>query len=191
MLSRLGTVKAFEHDLDALEMAREKGAYELQQGTLPNGSFDYSDPFDLVVAFDVIEHIREDRESLTRLRSLLKGGGKMVMTVPAFPFLWSRHDETHHHFRRYTRAHLEKTLKDAGFEVEYISYYNSILFPAVAAVRMFKNFLGIKDNSDDSITPFGLNGVLQKVFSTERHWIGKISVPFGVSLVAVARNPSA
>lgn len=189
MLSRLGTVEAFEHDLDALEMARGKGDFPLQQGTLPHGELSYRDPFDIVVAFDVIEHVEEDLDSLKRLRSLLKQDGKIVMTVPAFPFLWSRHDETHHHFRRYTRRHLDSVLREAGYEVEYISYYNSLLFPAVALARFGKKLLGIKDRSDDSLTPPGMNGVLRRVFSSERHWVGKVSVPFGVSLVAVARNP--
>ena len=189
MLSKLGRVKAFEHDYDALKMAREKGKYHLQQGTLPDGKLNYTEPFDLVVAFDVIEHVEKDTESLKRLRSLLKSDGKIVITVPAFPFLWSRHDETHHHFRRYTKANLACVLKEAGFEVEYLSYFNSLLFPIIAGVRLAKNFLGLH-GSDDGLTPSGANAVLQKVFSTERHWIGKVSVPFGVSLIAVAHNPS-
>lgn len=189
MLSKLGRVKAFEHDYDALKMAREKGKYHLQQGTLPDGELNYTEPFDLVVAFDVIEHVEKDTESLKRLRSLLKSDGKIVITVPAFPFLWSRHDETHHHFRRYTRANLACVLKEAGFEVEYLSYFNSLLFPIIAGVRLAKKFLGFH-GSDDGLTPSGANAVLQKVFSTERHWIGKVSVPFGVSLIAVAHNPS-
>lgn len=190
MLSTFGKVTAFEHDADALQMAREKGPYLLTQGTLPKGLPDYDDPFDLVVALDVIEHIEQDLESLKSLRDLLKTDGKLVMTVPASPFLWSEHDDTHHHFRRYTRRNLRKTLHLAGFEVEYLSYYNSLLFPVVAGVRLVKNLIGIKDNSDDAITPFGFNRPLQKIFSAERHWIGRWSFPFGVSLVAVARNPA-
>lgn len=189
MLSKLGTVTAFEHDLVALQMARGKGEFSLKQGTLPAGSFDYKHPFDLVVAFDVIEHVNEDLESLKRLRSLLKADGIMVLTVPAFPFLWSHHDEIHHHCRRYTRAQLDTIMRKAGFEVEYLSYYNSLLFPFVAGVRIIKNLLGIRDNYDDSITPPGLNSALHKIFSAERYWIGKFSIPFGISLLAVARNP--
>ncbi len=190
MLSEFGIVTAFEHDAGALEMARKKGTCKIEQGTLPQATPDYSDPFDLVVAFDVIEHVKEDVESLKKLRSTLKPNGKMVMTVPAFPFLWSKHDEIHHHFRRYTRPQLTQNLRDAGFEVEYISYFNSLLFPVVIAMRFAKNILGMEETPDDGMPPKGLNRILHSVFSSERHWIGKISVPFGVSLVAVAQNPA-
>lgn len=190
MLSKFGQLSAFEHDADALEMAREKGRFEILQGTLPGATPDYPRAFDLVAAFDVLEHVKEDVESLKRLRASIKPDGKLVMTVPAFPFLWSRHDETHHHFRRYTRPQLKQKLQEAGFELEYISYFNSLLFPLVVAARMVKKAFGLADTPDDGMPAQGLNRILRTIFSSERHWIGKISVPFGVSLVAVVRNPA-
>lgn len=190
MLSHLGEVSGFEHDEQALELAREKGDFPLSQGTLPGGKIDLEDNYDLVVAFDVIEHIEDDHASAVRLKEMLKPDGRFVMTVPAFPFLWSRHDETHHHFRRYTRAELNKKLEDAGYQVEYISYFNSLMFPVVVAVRFAKRLLGLKDVADDAMPSKPLNGILTKVFGFERHWVGRLAVPFGVSLVAVARKPA-
>jgi len=190
MLSQFGQLKAFEHDVEALDMACDKGKYDVLQGTLPRAMPDYQDPFDLVAAFDVIEHVEEDLESLKTLRSKLKPDGKMVMTVPAFPFLWSAHDETHHHFRRYTRPELIKKLQEAGFEIEYISYFNSLLFPVIVGARVIKNLLGIKDIPDDGMPTRSINKILSLIFSSERHWLGRFSAPFGVSLIAIARNPS-
>ncbi|WP_017930845.1 class I SAM-dependent methyltransferase [Robiginitomaculum antarcticum] len=187
MLSQFGEVTAFEHDDDALIMARQKGSYTLAQGTLPQKSPHYAEPFDLIVAFDVVEHIEEDIESLKTLRQSLRPDGSIVITVPAFPFLWSKHDETHHHFRRYTRKNLRTVLEEAGYNVAYMSYFNTMLFPVIAGIRTLKKIFGMTGSADDTMPTKAVNSILQKVFASERHWVGKVSMPFGVSLVAVAK----
>lgn len=190
MLGTIGEVHAFEHDETALAVARGKAgalpADRLQQGTLPHALPEAAEPFDLVVAFDVIEHVEKDRESLVALRRCLRPEGALVMTVPAHPFLWSRHDETHHHFRRYTRAMLRERLEAAGYEVEHLTHYNALLFPLVVAVRAAKRLLRLRD-ADDAMPSPPVNAVLRRVFAAERFWVGRVRVPFGVSLLAVAR----
>lgn len=188
MLAGFGHVTAFEHNDDALVMAKEKGEFALSQGTLPNQAPDYQDPFDLIVAFDVVEHIKEDRESLIALRRSLRPDGSILITVPAVPFLWSRHDETHHHYRRYTRKQLKSVLEEAGYDVEYMSYFNTMLFPLIAGIRVIKKCLRLDDHADDAMPPKRVNSILHKIFSSERHWVGKLSMPFGVSLVVIAKN---
>ena len=191
MLSGLGTVEAFEHDEAALAVARGKAPdLRLEQGTLPHALPAVQARHDFVVAFDVIEHVERDRDSLAALRTRLKPGGALVMTVPAWPSLWSRHDETHHHFRRYTPAHLRAELEAAGYAVEHLGCYNTLLFPAVVAMRALKRWTGREDADDAMPSPF-LNRLLRRVFAFERHWIGRITMPFGVSLIAVARPAGA
>lgn len=190
MLSDFGTVAAFEPDTDALVMAGSKGAYNLKRGFLPAGIPDYATrEFDMVVALDVLEHVEQDIESLKSLRERLAPGGHMVLTVPAFPFLWSRHDETHHHFRRYTRASLTKAFEDAGFEISHMTYYNAFLFPLVAGLRLVRRVLGLNETADDQMPSEGANKVLKTIFSSERKLASRFSLPFGVSLLAVAKNP--
>lgn len=189
MLESLGEVTAFEPDHEALVMAGSKGAFQIERGHLPGGIPDYGKPFDIVVALDVLEHVREDHESLAALREWLAAGGRMVVTVPAFPFLWSRHDETHHHFRRYTRKTLLEAFEAAGFEVEHMTYYNTFLFPLVAGLRLVRRVLNLPESADDRMPSPAVNTVLKTVFAAERKLVSRLSLPFGVSLLAVARNP--
>ena len=191
MLSAFGDVAAFEPDREALVMAGAKGAYQLQQGSLPEGIPAYDGAFDMVVALDVLEHVEHDVESLAALRKRLAPGGRMVLTVPAYQFLWSRHDETHHHFRRYTRKSLSEAFDQAGFEIEHLTYYNSFLFPLVAALRLGRRALGLSETADDQMPSPAVNKVLKTIFSGERKLVSRFSLPFGVSLLAVARNPGA
>ena len=96
---------------------------------------------------------------------------------------------THHHFRRYTRSQLDATLRSAGLEPVRISYFNTLLFPLIAAVRLFKKAFGLKEEGDDSMPSAFVNGALKKIFGFESNFIGRISMPIGVSLLAVAQRP--
>lgn len=145
--------------------------------------------FDVIVLLDVIEHIEDDREALRGVYRALRPGGIALITTPAFPFLWSRHDELAHHYRRYRRAELKHTLKAAGFATPLLSYYNFFLFPGVALLRFMYKLLGIKKNeSDFGSTPGFLNKPLGALFGFERVLLRFFALPFGVSLLAVARK---
>ena len=187
MLADFGSVAAFEPDAGARAMAGSKGTYVIEPGTLPDGIPAYAEPFELIVALDVLEHVEDDLSALCALRERLGADGRLLLTVPAFPFLWSRHDEEHHHFRRYTRASLAAVLGKAGYEIETLTYFNVLLFPLIAGIRLVKNLFGMTDGSDDAMPPGALNGALRSIFSAERRWIGRIPMPFGVSLMAVAK----
>lgn len=190
MLGALGDLVAFEPDDDARKLAATKSDCEIRHGTLPDGNPYKDEKFDLIVAFDVIEHVEQDEESLAALRQSLAPGGKLIMTVPALPWMWSAHDERHHHFRRYTRDSLAATLKNAGYRAVDLTYFNTLLFPLIAGVRAVKKLCGMSEAEDDAMPPAPVNAVLRSVFAAERFLIGRIPLPIGVSLMAVVESPA-
>ncbi|MEE9479837.1 MAG: class I SAM-dependent methyltransferase [Kiloniellales bacterium] len=190
MLSAFGTVAALEPDAEARDFAGRKGPFDIRSGRLPDDIPFEAESFDLVAALDVLEHVEDDLGSLRALREKLRPGGWLLITVPAFPFLWSRHDETHHHKRRYVRAGLLDRLREAGFSPARVTYFNSLLFPLVAGVRLVKTLFGIDGTDDDAMPPGPVNRVLSAIFASERHLIGRIPLPIGVSLLVLARKPA-
>jgi hypothetical protein len=109
--------------------------------------------------------------------------------VPAYVFLWSQHDVVNHHKRRYVLPQFRDRLREAGFEVRFISYYNTLLFPLIAGVRMVKKLLRLKESPDDSLPglPF-VNTALREIFAAERHILKAAALPFGVSIIALCRK---
>jgi len=186
MLARFGTVRAFEPDDDARAVAQARGIGTIDAGTLPGGLPFDGTGFDMIAAFDVLEHVDADTASLTALGGRLKPNGRIVLTVPAFPWMWSEHDVRHHHFRRYTRRTLSDTISAAGLTLHKITYFNTVLFPAIAGVRATKSLLRLKDARDDSMPPAPLNALLCTLFSAEKPLVASGSLPVGVSLLAVA-----
>lgn len=191
MLSEFGDVDGAEASPDALERARRKFPSRRIEPcalphTLPQGTWD------VVTAFDVIEHLDEPIDSLRQLRARLPFDGQVVVTVPAFQFLWSHHDEVNQHRRRYSRLELVSQLSSAGLRVTFISYYNTLLFPAVAGARLLEKLMpsrfAKKTGSDLEETPGPLNQVLTTLLGSERHAVGRLGLPFGVSLIAVAQH---
>lgn len=148
-----------------------------------------SNTYDVVTLLDVLEHLEDDRDSLSEVYRILAPNGIVLLTVPAFMFLWTSHDERAHHYRRYRRGDLMEKLKSAGFEPELVSYYNFFLFPPIALVRFIQKFFAPKnETSDFSRSPKTLNSFFAALFGFERFLLRHVSLPFGVSLVAVARK---
>ena len=190
MLQRFGSVTGIEHDESAADLARRRNIAPILPGTLPDDLPALPGRFDVIALFDVIEHIDEDRDSLVALSALLKPGGRIIATVPAFNFLWSRHDDENQHKRRYRRRTLEQLARESGLGLKYVSYFNTWLFPAVAAVRLFRKLFPYEESWQDMRMPAPLvNQVLQKLFSSERLLLGRASMPFGISLLAVLAAP--
>jgi SAM-dependent methyltransferase len=186
MLSQFGEVYASEMDGEAAKRSVDKRiAKAVKHEALPEQcSFD-NNFFDLIVMLDVLEHIKDDGKALGVLRDKLKTGGKLLVAVPAYMFLWSGHDVANHHWRRYTRAGLRRVIASAGFVNGYASYFNVCLFPAAALGRFIKRIKG--DGSHDLAMPAPwLNRALTSLFGNEALFIPKISFPFGVSLMAIA-----
>ncbi len=188
MLARFGKLEAFELDEEARAIAETKMRIKVKPGILPDGIPFKPGSFDVVTAFDVLEHVEQDVASLKKLGEQLTPDGRLFMTVPALPWLWSRHDETHHHFRRYTKASLNEALHKAGLEPVRISYFNTFLFPLIAGLRLLRKKLGIAETADDAMPGPLANSVLKMVFGAESGLVGRLPLPVGVSLMAIARK---
>ncbi len=191
MLCRHGHVEAMEMDAQARTIAAGKALARVREGILPDALPFPESHFDLITLLDVLEHVDEDEAALDALGRRLKPGGYLVITVPAFAFLWSRHDEAHHHKRRYRIRDLKQKAIAAGMEITYASYFNTLLFPLIAAVRLVDRLRPSGwQQGDLAMPPLWLNNLLYVVFSSERWLLGRMSFPFGVSALLVARKPS-
>jgi SAM-dependent methyltransferase len=190
MLKKFGRLDACELDYCARALATKRLRRKVEEAKLPDLSMFERNSYDLVALLDVLEHVRGDVASLRAIHRRLKPGGAMVLTVPANPWMWSAHDAAHHHFRRYTKRQLAKVLRDAGFEVQLLSYFNTLLFPLIAAARIVGKIAG-REAADDSLPSGPVNAALDKIFGLEAGLLARVPMPFGVSLIAVARRPEA
>lgn len=193
VLARFGRVTG----VDDAPLAREYCARRGFSSVLtPEAWADTNHTYDVITAFDVVEHVDDDVDLLDRLRQRLGVGGHLVVTVPAYQWLWSEFDEMNHHRRRYTRGRLEKTLGRAGFMVERSSYFQSLLFPPMALVRLLDKIRpsGAGADPQEALDRWfrigALNGFLEAIFASERHWLRYGRFPFGSSILALGRRTS-
>jgi SAM-dependent methyltransferase len=188
LLSRYGQVFGVEMDEDARRLAKQRSSSPILPGSLPYDIPFPGDLFDFIILMDVLEHVKEDQESLLKVRERVRNEGYIVITVPAFQFLWSRHDDLHHHKRRYTKNSLYNLIQKAGYNIVFVTYFNTLLFPVIAIVRVIKNIFKI-NGEDDLVMPLNIiNEVLADIFSSERHLLSICSLPFGLSLLAIAKK---
>jgi SAM-dependent methyltransferase len=163
---------------------------QVEAGYLPDDLPFPPESFDLVCAFDVIEHVDDDAASVKALAGLVRPGGYFATTVPGQPWMWSRHDELHHHKRRYRMGAYRRLFQAAGLGIVKASYFNALLFPPIAAVRAMKMLTRSKSADDDSMPPGPINDLLAGLFAMERRWLRHAALPFGVSIVLIARRPA-
>lgn len=189
MLKEFGKVEASELDPSARAVANKRLRGKVKSAKLPDLSMFERNAYDLVALLDVLEHVPDDLASLRAIHRRLKPGGALLLTVPANPWMWSAHDAAHHHFRRYTRKQLQDLFLRSGLEVELLSYFNTLLYPLVAAARLLGKVTR-KDTADDRLPSDAVNAVLGRVFRLEASLVGRLPLPFGVSLVAVVRRPA-
>lgn len=150
----------------------------------------YEAAFDVVAAFDVLEHIAEDERVLQQMYRATRPGGGILLTVPQHRFLWSRFDEASCHQRRYTRAELLAKVSRAGFEVVRATSFVSLLFPLLLLKRLGVAGRGGSDPFDEFRLSGWLNTALEKVLALERFCLTAGALfPFGGSLLVVARKP--
>jgi 2-polyprenyl-3-methyl-5-hydroxy-6-metoxy-1,4-benzoquinol methylase len=171
----------------AIEYCHKRGIADAFHCTLE--SFPLSNlRFDLITLLDVIEHVDEDVGILKQACQRVSQNGHILVTVPAYEFLWSQHDDLNHHKRRYVKSQLMHALLEAGFTMELCSYYNTILFPTALVKRMSERFIkGREDTTLDIPAPL-INSTLRSIFSVERFLLRRFSLPFGLSLIALARK---
>ena len=192
MLARHGRVFAMDADENALHFAAALGNAQVACGSLPDQIPFGTQAFDLILMSDVLEHLDDDVAALRALQRRLKPSGWIAVTVPAMQWLWSGHDQAHHHRRRYYAPTLRAAAQAAGLNVVYLGYFNFILFPVVAAVRLAHR-LTKRDRTGaaanyTTMPSAPVNTVLRRVFSSERHLLEVMRIPFGVSLLMLARS---
>ena len=178
-------------DFSPLSMAfsHKRGAKNLIQADaqcLPTPT----DTFDLVTSLDLTEHVEHDDWMLAEVNRVLKPGGHMLLTVPAHPFLWSEHDEALYHYRRYTHKLLKQRVTQAGFEIQRLTYCISFTFPIIVGYRIFKKIFKKKNQPKTHLVvpPPWANKFLIWTVSIEAAILKKINIPFGVSLLVLAKK---
>jgi SAM-dependent methyltransferase len=190
-LARYGAVTGIELSDASVAAARRRGIGEVVQGSVLEMPF-AEDSFDLAVCLDVIEHLDDDRAALGELRRVLAPGGVLLVTVPAYQWLWSGHDEINHHHRRYNRATLLAAAADAGWRCEFATYFNSLLLPVAILLRVLDRLQTKAKTTESSldlwVPPAPLNWLLQQPLNVEATAIGRgCPIPAGLSLLAVLR----
>jgi len=185
-LADFGEAVGIEANDALLDVARASGL-DARKGVLPDDLPIAPGWADVVLLLDVIEHLDDDVAALRVARRALADGGVLVLTVPAYPWLWSAHDVLLGHRRRYVARGLRRLAESTGYRVEQLTYFNTVLFPAVAAMRLYKRCRG--DDRHDLQRPRPmLNGLLERLFALERHVVPTLALPFGTSLLVVARR---
>ena len=190
MLTEFGQAEGLEASDQALELCRERvgASIPVHRGELPDG-IPVGNKYEVITAFDVLEHLDEPVAALKAIHRAMASGGDFICTVPAYDFLWSEHDDLNHHRRRYTRRLLLEQLKEGGFKPLYASYFNSALFSPIALARLASKALGRRSGkSDMSEAPALVNRLLERIFSAERFVVPHVPLPFGVSLLAIAKR---
>ena len=186
MLSKYGEAEGVDISEDALAFCRERGLDRVRLGAGEKLPYD-DGTFDLVTAFDVVEHMDDDLAGLREMRRVLRPGGRVLLFVPTFMFLWGLQDEVSNHRRRYRLPELRRVLEQAGFEIERTTYANITFFLPILMMRQLMRLTGIKTDSENNINVPALNGVLGSVFGAESWFLKRMNLPFGVSGLCVAR----
>jgi ubiquinone/menaquinone biosynthesis C-methylase UbiE len=197
-LQNFGAVTGADFSPEALSFCRKRGErgssdYRLVRADIR--SLPFADAsFDIVTAMDIVEHIDRDKDAMSEILRVLKPGGRLLATVPAYMELWSEHDDALHHHRRYTAASFRDLARRAGFAVDKLSYTVTALFPLIWLVRTLsrlKRKNGESPKADVVPVPDSVNNLLLSLSNAESALVRRVSLPFGVTVVAVARKAGA
>ena len=187
-LAVYGHASGIELDPGGVEAARERG-HDVERA--PVEAIPHPDrSFGVVTCLDVLEHTRDDVRSLRELLRVTRPGGFLVVTVPAYPRLWSRHDEVNRHYRRYTRRSLRTAAESAGWAIDRMTSFNAAYLLPAAAVRVARRSANGDSGSELALTPASLDRVLELPLRAEAALIARgVSLPAGLSLLAVLHRP--
>ena len=195
-LAEFGNVVGADISEEAIEFCRRRGSRSVRRADLR--ALEWSDgTFDLVTALDVIEHIDRDDAAFRELARVTRPGGHLLVTVPAFPALWSEHDEINHHMRRYRGDQIRDLVRRNGCEIVKFTYMNTFLFPVAYAARTWqqvrKRVFG--ESPHPPRTDFVdyhpvVNALLTAIFTAEVPLVTLAGLPFGLSILCFARKAS-
>lgn len=181
MLASYGAITGIEPYTDCYDYlkANIKGTFAKEEFL----KFETEKKFDVVALFDVLEHIEDETAAVQKIHSLLEQNGRVVLTVPAYMFLWSTHDDLNKHFRRYTLTELKELFKINGFRINKLTYFNTFLFPIAYLHKITQN---------KETKPYHpgrlLNNILYFFFNLESGIIPCANLSFGVSLLLIAEK---
>ncbi len=183
ILNKYGKLEILEPNDVAINYLQKKNpTLKITKGKCPE-DLNFKDKFDLICLFDVLEHIENDAQTINKLHYLLNAGGRIFITVPSYKFLWTKHDEEMKHFRRYSKKQLKKLFIN-NFSLEYLTHFNTILFPAALIDRLIKKIIYLKSKNKNSF----LNYIFYKIFSIESFLLKFINFPFGLSMLIVVKK---
>lgn len=194
-LASYGQAQGVDIDEEAVGYCRERGLVDVRLGSAETLPFE-DNSFDLVTALDVVEHLDDDAAALREIRRVLRPGGKVLLTVPAHPFLWGDQDEVNLHKRRYVVREVRDRLDATGFDVLRLTYINALMFAPIAAVRMLRRLehrLRPQTQAQSDFrypAPGPLNFLLGWIFAAEAPVVRRFNIPVGVSILALAQKPS-
>jgi len=190
MLSRYGDAEGVDISDDALAFCRERGLDHVRKGAGEELPYE-ENTFDLVTAFDVVEHMDDDLAGLSEMYRVLRPGGHALIFVPTFMFLWGLQDDVSHHRRRYRLPELRRVLEQAGFEIERSTYANITFFLPILLIRKLMGLTGLKADTENNINVSAMNGIFGALFGAEGSILRYTNLPFGVSGLCVAKKPAA
>lgn len=188
--SRLGAMTGSDIAPEAVEFCRERGIEAVLQEAPDRLPF-ADNRFDFLTVFDVLEHIENDQGMLSEFSRILKPGGLVIMTVPAYPSMWSVHDESLHHVRRYGQAELRNKIRDAGLEQVRLTHTNLFLLPFIIPVRWLRDRLTRKKGATSDFNldlPGWLNLMFKAIYCSEWAVLRFVPLPAGLSLLCIARK---
>jgi len=184
--SRFGEVWGVDISDEALLFCKKRNLLKVKRGEAEHLPFEEKS-FDVVSALDVLEHV-DDVRSIREIKRVLKDDGYVIITVPAFGWLWSKWDEILHHKRRYTRKHLEDILALEGFSIKRNTYIHSFLVVPSLIIRTLKQLKSKTYTSDFQINNNLTNTILSFISELEQKWINRYDMPFGTSVLCIAQK---
>lgn len=187
LLGQYGAAEGVDISPAALAFCRARGLDNVRLGEAEKLPYP-DETFDLVTALDVVEHLDDDVAGLREMRRVLRPGGRALLFVPAFMFLWGVQDDVSHHRRRYRLPQLKGALGEAGYQVERATYANISFFAPILAGRALMRATGMQPASENNINVSALNGLLGRVFGAESALLRHINLPLGVSALCIARR---
>jgi SAM-dependent methyltransferase len=186
LLRKYGEAQGVDMSAEALKFCRQRGETDVTLHEADELPFE-SSTFDLLTAFDVIEHIEDDRAALREFERLLVPGGRLLIYTPALPWMYNEHDAKVHHKRRYVKSELREKLVQAGFQIEHLSYVNLLILPIVLLARLFYK-LKPGSHAEMSVPPEPFNRIFTYLSYFEARFVNGPTLPYGMTLVALARK---